>query len=51
MGIYDTGKVGFFSSKRESFGVLIESKELQELMTLLFRLFWAASSPAREGEG
>ncbi|RIL06596.1 MAG: hypothetical protein DCC75_10745, partial [Proteobacteria bacterium] len=46
MGIYDTGKVGFFSSRRESFGVLIESSELRELMTVLFRLLWASSSPA-----
>lgn len=51
MGIYDSGKVGIFSSKRESFGVLIESREFQALMTSMFRFFWAASSPAREGEG
>lgn len=51
MGIYDTGKVGIFSSKRESFGVLIESREFQELMAAMFRFFWAASAPAREGEG
>ena len=51
LGIYDNGKVGFFSSRNESFGVLIESSELQELMTSLFRLLWAASSPATKGEG
>jgi len=51
LGIYDTGKVGFFSSPKENFGILIESKEVQELMTVLFRLLWASSSPAKEEDG
>ena len=51
LGIYDTGKVGFFSSPKENFGILIESKEVQELMTTLFRLLWASSVPGREDEG
>jgi sugar-specific transcriptional regulator TrmB len=51
IGIYDTGKVGFFSSQHGGFGVLIESKEMQDTMTALFRLLWASSVPAREGEG
>jgi hypothetical protein len=51
VGIYDTGKVAFFSSPKENFGVLIESREIQELMTTLFQMFWAVSLPAREGDG
>ena len=51
MGIYDTGKVGFFSSRQENFGILIESKELMELMDTFFTLLWERSIPAREGEG
>jgi sugar-specific transcriptional regulator TrmB len=51
VGIYDTGKVAFFSSPKENFGVLIESKEIQELMTTLFQMFWAVSLPAKEGDG
>lgn len=51
MGIYDTGKVGFFSSKAEGFGILIESKELEVLMRALFQSFWSGLTTAREGEG
>ena len=51
VGVYDTGKVAFFSSPKENFGVLIESREIQELMTTLFQMFWAVSLPAREGDG
>ena len=41
LGIYDTGKVAFFSSPKENFVVLIESWEIQELLTSLFHMFWA----------
>jgi sugar-specific transcriptional regulator TrmB len=51
LGIYDTGKVAFFSSPKENFGVIIESREIQELMNSLFRMFWAVSTPAKDGEG
>lgn len=51
MGVYDTGKVSFFSSKKENFGILIESKELMHLMTTFFALLWERAIPAREGEG
>lgn len=51
LGIYDTGKVGFFSSRKENFGILIESRELMELMQTFFSLLWERSIPAREGEG
>ncbi len=51
MGIYDTGKVGFFSSRHESFGILIESKELEQLIRSLWQLLWTRSTPARPGEG
>ncbi|MCR4277659.1 MAG: hypothetical protein NUV85_01430 [Candidatus Berkelbacteria bacterium] len=49
MGLYDTGKVGFFGI--EGFGILIESKELHQLMLLLFELLWKKSKPAKKGEG
>ena len=51
LGIYDNGKVGIFSSKRENFGVLIESVEFQGLVASLFSLLWAASAPAGKGDG
>ena len=51
VGIYDTGKVGFFSTRREGFGLLIESKELEVLMRSLFEHVWKACSPALDGEG
>ena len=51
MGIYDTGKVSFFSSKKEGFGVMIESQELVNLMTEFYEMLWKNCIPAREGEG
>lgn len=51
MGLYDTGKVGFFSSKKESYGLLIESRELYNLMYKFFKLLWNDSIPAKEFEG
>ncbi len=51
MGIYDTGKISFFSSRHEGFGILIESRELEELMRALWNLFWVRCTPARPGEG
>ncbi len=45
IGIYDTGKVGFITSRKESFGILIESKELEIAMRILFNLFWEKSTP------
>jgi len=51
MGIYDSGKVAFFSSRKESFAVLIESKELEELMRVFHKLLWEKSRPAKRGEG
>ncbi|KKU43326.1 MAG: Transcriptional regulator, TrmB [Berkelbacteria bacterium GW2011_GWA2_46_7] len=49
MGLYDTGKVSFFG--KEGFGVLIDSRDLHQLMSLLFELLWKQSKPARVGEG
>lgn len=46
IGLYDTGKVGFLSTKNENFGLLIESKELYHAMTILFQLFWKDSLPS-----
>jgi len=40
VGIYDSGKVGFFSSSGEGFGVLIKSNELYQLMKILFDFMW-----------
>lgn len=51
MGIYDTGKVGFFSTKQEGFGILIESKEFQQTMTVFHQLLWEKSKPGKVGEG
>lgn len=51
MGIYDSGKVSFFSSKKESFGILIESKELEQLMRVFHELLWVKSKEAKPGEG
>lgn len=51
VGIYDTGKVAFISSKEEGFGILIESAELTSLMTSFFNILWERSLPAREGDG
>jgi sugar-specific transcriptional regulator TrmB len=51
LSIYDTGKVGFFSSTREGFGIMIESQELTELMRCFFGLLWDRSTPAKLGEG
>lgn len=51
MSIYDSGKVAFFSSKKEGFAVLIESKELEELMRVFFNLLWEKSTPVRAGQG
>ena len=51
IGIYDTGKVGFISSREEGFGILIESEELASMMTSFFELLWDRSLPARPGEG
>jgi len=41
VGIYDNGKVGFFSSTGEAFGALIESQEITSLMKVLFESLWA----------
>lgn len=51
MGIYDTGKVSFFSSKFEGFGIMIESRELEQLMRTFHELLWAKSKEAKPGEG
>ena len=52
LGIYNSGnKVGFFSSTRGSFVILIESQELMQLMRLLYSLLWERAIPARAGEG
>jgi len=51
VGIYDTGKVGFFGSYRERWGLMIESPEMTILMKNLFLLLWDRSTSAREGEG
>lgn len=50
MAIFDSGKVGFFSSLEEGFGMLIESAELHKLMFTLFSYLWARSVPAYRSE-
>jgi len=51
MGIYDTGKVSLFSSAKENFGILIESKELEALMRVLFESWWEKCVPGKPGQG
>ena len=48
--IYDN-KVSFISSRRESFGMLIESEEFSHLMKNLFAVLWQASTPTAPIEG
>lgn len=48
MGIYDTGKVSFFSSKFEGFGIVIESGELEQLMRVFHKLLWEKSKPSEK---
>lgn len=43
ISIYDTGKVGLMSSKKEGFGILIESEELVMVMRVFFEALWAQS--------
>jgi HTH-type transcriptional regulator, sugar sensing transcriptional regulator len=51
LGIYDSGKVGFFSSAKEGFGILIESQELMSMMRQLYSCLWERCLPARAGDG
>lgn len=44
--IYDTGKVSFVTSKKEGFGILIESPEIYTMMKILFEGFWTQSAPS-----
>jgi sugar-specific transcriptional regulator TrmB len=46
--LYDTGKVSFVSSKKEGFGILIESPELTIAMRVLFEALWTQSQPAKK---
>lgn len=48
ISIYDTGKVGFITSQKEKFGILIESRELEQTMRQLFEAFWQASNPKKK---
>ena len=51
MGLYDTGKVGYFSSKNEGFAIIIESQELYQMMSAFYEMMWAMSEPVQAGEG
>lgn len=48
--IYDH-KVSVISSRRENFGMIIESEELAKLQEALFEVLWRASEPAPEPDG
>jgi len=39
-------KVSLISSRRENFGIIIQSEELSDLMNTLFAVLWQASRPA-----
>lgn len=51
VGLYDTGKVGFFSSKNEGFAIMIESQELYEVMSTFYEMLWGMSEPIKAGQG
>src|SRR3989344_6262993 len=51
MGIYDTGKVGFLSTRHEGFGILIESQEFMQTMMVFHELLWQKSTEGKPGEG
>lgn len=51
ISVFDTGKVGFMTTRKEGFGIMIESKELERAMRHLFELFWAQATPAQPNEG
>lgn len=51
IALYDSSKVGIFSSKGESYGILIESQELYESMKVFHTLLWNQSTEAKPGEG
>lgn len=51
LAIYDSGKVGIFGSKEESYGILIESQSLNKTMKMFFELLWEKSTSAKVGEG
>jgi hypothetical protein len=42
-------KVSFLSSRRENFGIIIQSEEFSELMNTLFAVLWQVSIPAQAG--
>jgi sugar-specific transcriptional regulator TrmB len=46
ISIYDTGKVGLMTSRKEGFGIMIESEEFVQTMRVLFEAFWAISEKA-----
>lgn len=45
--IFDTNKVGFITSRREGFGILVESPEFTQTMRVLFESLWEKSRPAK----
>lgn len=51
LAIYDTGKVGIFGSKEESYGILLESQSYARTMQMFFDLLWEKATPAKPGEG
>jgi hypothetical protein len=42
-------KVSVISSRRENFGIIIQSEEFSDLMNTLFAVLWQASQPAEAG--
>jgi HTH-type transcriptional regulator, sugar sensing transcriptional regulator len=42
-------KVSFISSRRENFGIIIQSEEFSDLMNTLFAILWRVSKPAQAG--
>ena len=48
--VFDSGKVGFFSSEKEGFGMLVESTEFSDLMRTLFSYLWVRCDPVSSAE-
>jgi hypothetical protein len=42
-------KVSFTSSRRENFGIIIQSEEFSDLMNTVFAVLWQVSKPTQAG--
>lgn len=47
-GIYDSKKIAFLLSQKENIGIMIESREMAQMMTMLFNVLWNISTKEPE---